>query len=100
VGGGSVDDHGEVESEYVVAYYAGSVYLLHLFEELVEYLFLVALPLLEDCDGAAFLLVGDGDDLVFVGGAWAWAVGLDVEEDASHGQLFILKAYSFWFIFN
>ena len=88
VEGGSVNDHGEVKSEYVVAYYAGSVYQLHLLEEPVEDLLLVALPLLEDGDGAALLLVGDGDDLVVVGGAWAGAVGLDVEEEAGHAYVF------------
>lgn len=83
-----------------MAYYAGSVYSLHLFKELVEYLFLVALPFFEDCDGAALLFVGDGDDLVVVGGAGAGAVGLYVEEDASHNKLFILKAYSYSFIID
>ena len=58
-----------------------SVQASDLVEETCEDLFLVCLPFLEDGYGSAFPLVGDGDYLVVVGGAGAWAVGLYVEEE-------------------
>ena len=61
-----------------------SVDPLDLLYEPDEDLLLVALPFLEDGDGAVLLLVGYGDDPVVVGRFGARAVGFQVKEETSH----------------